>query len=140
MQPVTVSDMIKMTSLSSFPLSVSLPVSAERLTDSGELGVTEVLVGQGPAAGWTVAEGVGVVAVPLLVFALMLVLVLVFVLVLLLLLLVLVVVVMVAAVLAPPAAAAVFGGQGGCGVLGDRGHRRGGHGQHGLLDRRRLFT
>lgn len=101
-----------------------------------------VLVGQGPAAGWTVAEGVGVVAVPVLVLvlALVLVLVLVFVLVLLLLLLVLVMVVMVAAVLAPPAAAAVFGGQGRCGLLDERGHRSGGHGQHGLLDRRRLFT
>lgn len=64
------------------------------------------LVGQRPAAGWTVAEGVGDVAVLVLVFALVLVLVLVFVLVLLLLLLVLVVVVMVAAMLAPPA---VFG-------------------------------
>lgn len=115
-------------------------MAAERVTEPGET----VLVGQGrraqrPAAGWTVAEGVGVVALPVLVLVLafVLVLVLVFVLVLLLLLLVLVVVVVVAAVLAPSAAAAaatVFGGHRGCGLLGERGHRRGGHGQHGLLD------
>lgn len=120
-------------------------MSAEQVTEPGET----VLVGQGgraqrPAAGWTVAEGVGVVALPVLVLvlALVLVLVLVFVLVLLLLLLVLVVVVVVAAVLAPSAAAAaaVFGGHRGRGLLGERGHRRGGHGQHGLLDRRRLFA
>lgn len=81
--------------------------------------------------------GVVAVLVLVLVLALVLVLMLVLVFVLLLLLLVLVVVVMVAAVLAPPA---VFGRQGGHRLLGERGHRRGGHGQQGLLDRRRLFT
>lgn len=59
----------------------------------------------------------------------MLVLMLVFVLVLFLFLLVLVVVVvMVVAVVT-----AMFGGQRG-GLLSKRWHRRGGHGQHGLLD------
>lgn len=100
-----------------------------------------VLIGQRwraqwPAAGRAVAVGVWVVPVSvlLLVLALVLVLVLVFVLVLLLLLLVLVVVVVMVAVLA-----AMFGGGGG-GVFGEGGYRCGGHGEHGLLHWRRLFT
>lgn len=88
-------------------------------------------------AGRAVAEGVGVVPVSLLVLVLAFVLVLVFVLVFVLLLLLLVLVVVVVMVVAVLGAVL---GRGGGALLGEGGEGRGGHGQHGLLRRRRLFA